>query len=347
VRRLGPLLEHVQRFMFDAAVGREKGIVAVSGGPDSVALARLLVKLQMQNQVGPLILAHLNHQLRGAESDADEAFVAGFADELMKQGADVGFHSKRLDMAALAHERGGNLESTARQERYDWFAEIARAEGARWVATGHTADDQAETILHRLVRGTGLHGLMGIAPRRELIPGVELLRPLLAVRRTDVLAFLESEQQPYRIDSTNADVGFTRNRIRHELLPELASKYNPAIVSILCRLAEQAGDAQKLIEAAAAEKLRSAELPRAGDLLILQRDRLRDMPRHLLCEVFRLLWAREGWLVGGMGFDDWQRLAGLVMGDETAIDLPDGIRAQCSGRVIQLRAVTGPSTREH
>jgi tRNA(Ile)-lysidine synthase len=315
---------------------REKGVVAVSGGPDSVALACLLARLQDEGKTGPLVFAHLNHLLRGAESDADEAFVHELSNRLATQGTTLTFRSQRMDVAGLAHKRGDNLESCARQSRYDWFAQVAQEEGARWVATGHTADDQAETVLLRVVRGTGLHGLAGIPARRELIPGIDVIRPLLHSTRADVLAFLDATGQPFRIDSSNANLGFTRNRIRMELLPEMARNYNPAIVPLLCRLAEQAGEVQKLLETAAAELLREAELPRAGTLIILDHARLAAAPRHLSREVFRLVWHREHWPVGAMGFDEWERLASLVDGQEHVIDMPDGMRVKRQGRVIQL-----------
>src|SRR5207245_2885635 len=117
--------------------------------------------------------------------------------------------------------------------------------------TGHTADDQAETVLHRLLRGTGLHGLGGIPARRDLAAGIEVVRPLLGTSRAEVLAYLQAEKQAFRQDSSNADLGFTRNRIRHELLPDLA-RYNPAIVSLLCRLADQAHEVQAIVAADAA-----------------------------------------------------------------------------------------------
>jgi tRNA(Ile)-lysidine synthase len=330
------LLAKIEQFMSQLAAGREKGIVAVSGGPDSVALAHLLAALRREGKTGPLVVAHLNHQLRGAESDGDEAFVKDLAGELGGLGAEVRFRSTRVEVAALARESRDNLESAARQARYEWFTKIAWEEGARWVATGHTADDQAETILHRLLRGTGLHGLAGIPARRELAPGIDVIRPLLRIRRTEVLELLEAEQQPFRIDSSNADMGFTRNRIRRELLPELARDYNPGIVSLLCRLGEQAGEVQDLIELSASELLRSAELPRAGNLLILQHAPLAAAPRHLLRELFRLLWRREGWPAAAMGFEDWERLACLVHGEEHVMDMPDHIRVRRSGRVVQM-----------
>jgi tRNA(Ile)-lysidine synthase len=338
VKRGGSLLERVEEFMSRLGVPRERGIVAVSGGPDSVALACLLSTLQHADKTGPLILAHLNHQLRGAESDADEGFVSDFAEQLERQGTKLVFRSKRIDMAALARDRGENLESVARQARYDWFAQVAQEDGARWVATGHSADDQAETVLHRLLRGTGLHGLVGIPALRELMPGVDVIRPLLVSTRAEVIAFLETEQQPFRLDSSNADIGFTRNRIRRDLLPGLVRDFNPAVVSVLCRLAEQAGEVQKLIEAAAGDLLREAELPRAGSMVVLQHARLTAAPRHLLREMFRLLWQREHWPTAAMGFDEWERLARLVDGEEHVMDLPDGIRVQRQGRVIQLGA---------
>src|SRR5207237_1638397 len=120
--------------------------------------------------------------------------------------------------------------------RYRWLAETAREVGARWVATGHTADDQAETVLHRLLRGTGLQGLRGIAARRDLEPGVGVVRPLLQTTRGEVIAYLDGLGHPYRVDATNSDLSYTRNRIRAELLPLLAARYNPAVVRVLARL---------------------------------------------------------------------------------------------------------------
>src|SRR5690606_24443286 len=127
---------------------------------------------------------------------------------------------------------GENLEQVAREERYAWLARVAAEEGAGWVATGHTADDQAETVLHRLLRGTGLRGLRGIAARRELRPGIWLLRPLLHLGRADVLAYLGALGQDYRRDSSNLDPRFTRNRIRSELLPLLRT-FNPDVTRAL------------------------------------------------------------------------------------------------------------------
>src|SRR5262249_4700454 len=199
---------------------------------------------------------------------------------------------ERADVAALAQAEGANVEGHARRLRYDWLARVAREAGAAWGATGHTADDQAETVLHRLLRGAGLKGLRGIAARPPLAPGVGLVRPLLRVTRDEVLTYLAAEGQEYRLDSTNADVERMRNRIRHELLPVLTRDYNPAAVSILGRLAEQAEEIYQSLEAQARALLAEAELPRVGPLLVFDRWRLAEAPPHLAREALRLTWER-------------------------------------------------------
>ncbi len=216
------------------------GVVAVSGGADSVCLAKLLCDLQRQGQFSKLVLAHLNHQLRGTDSDADEAFVLA----LGRQWA-LPVRTTRVDVASAAKSQGENLEETARRLRYEWLALVARAERCAWVATGHTADDQAETVLHRLLRGSGLQGLAAMAAQRPLEEGISLVRPLLGTQRSQVVIYLAHEKQDFREDSSNQDLRFTRNRLRHELLPLLVEQFNPGIVDVLCRLADQAVQCSK------------------------------------------------------------------------------------------------------
>lgn len=310
------------------------GVIAVSGGPDSVALAHALVG---HASLPDMFLAHVNHGLRGRESDADEEFVAGlpirwFPDDPARLPCRV----VRLDTAAAA--RGQNLEATARDQRYAWLAQVAREEGAAWVATAHTADDQAETVLFHLLRGSGLDGLRGMVPQRPLEGDITLIRPLLTVRRQDVIAYLDSEKQPYCVDSTNRNLALTRNRIRHELIPQLERDYNPALTAALCRLAEQAQDVQTEMRHLAAELLTAAELPRAGATLVFRANVLAAASAHRLREMFRLVWQRERWPQSAMGFDEWQRLVAVVRGAVTAWDLPAGIHVRHAGRVIQLSA---------
>jgi tRNA(Ile)-lysidine synthase len=330
-----PLVEKVEKYLRTLGSRPDRIVVAVSGGPDSVALLRVLVSLRHAS--GSLTIAHLNHQLRGNESDADEAFVRQLHEVLESHDVTgLQLRTEQLDVSAQAQAERKNVESVARRVRYEWLARVARDVGAGFVATGHTADDQAETVLHRLLRGTGLKGLAGIGARRPLAPGIEVIRPLLRVSRAEVQAYLTDLGQAYRQDSSNLNLDYMRNRIRHELLPHLAQRYNPALVSVLCRLAEQARDAYVDQESLAKEWLADAERPRAGALLIFDQTRLAALPRHFIREVFRLVWLREGWPQGGMGFREWDRLAALVLDGDAAADLPGGIRARRRERVVQI-----------
>ncbi len=297
------------------------GVVAVSGGADSVALLRALAN----EGLGPLVVAHLHHGLRGAEADADAAFVRELAGALGCR-----FELGHADVRAA----GGNLEAAARRLRYGWLADVAATTGAAWVATGHTADDQAETVLHRLVRGTGLRGLRGIAPSAPLGNAV-LVRPLLAVTRTGVLSFLTELAQSFRTDSSNADPGFTRNRIRAEVMPLLAT-FNPAAAAALNRAAEQAAEAFGLIDSLAAGLLARAELPRAADLVVLDAATILAADPLLAREAYRRVWEREGWPTSQYRAAHWHRLLAVANGDPTAAHFPGGTFARRVGRVVQL-----------
>ncbi|MFO0877669.1 MAG: tRNA lysidine(34) synthetase TilS [Gemmataceae bacterium] len=308
-------------------------VVAVSGGPDSVALLRALVEVRPGPEV-PLVVAHLNHRLRGEASEADARFVAELAEQLKAEN--VTLASACIDIAQVARDEGGNLEAVARRERYRWLGEVARAHGLGWIVTGHTANDQAETVLHRLLRGSGVAGLRGIAAQRELEPGVGVMRPLLTVSRAEVEAYLERLGQTACRDASNEDRRFTRNRLRHELLPLLAREYNPAIVEVLARLAQQAGEQADAVEAQTDTLLAEVELPRAGAVVVLQRERLGQAPRWLARALFHRLWQREGWPRSGMGHVEYERLVVMLTGGPTAQDLPGGVRAVRAERVLRI-----------
>jgi tRNA(Ile)-lysidine synthase len=276
------VLGHIQREELLRA-GDRVG-VAVSAGIDSVALLRLLIELR--HELGIVVsVVHFNHGLRGAESEADQEFVAGLARE---HGLE--FYGESGDVAQLAAQEGSGVEAAARELRYGFFREllgsaevdeiesevpqalkpevsgtrIGTAEAVPFpslarpssdaaqtilnkIATGHTLDDQAETVLMRVVRGTGLRGLGGIYPRilveREDEDGHgEIVRPLVGIRRRELQQYLVDLKQPWREDSTNADAKFTRNRMRKLVLPLLEREFNPAVVESLSELAEIARD---------------------------------------------------------------------------------------------------------
>jgi tRNA(Ile)-lysidine synthase len=203
--------------------------VAVSGGADSVALLLLLEELREPLGITLLVL-HFNHQLRGAESDGDERFVAGLAAE---RGLE--FVAGREDVGAAARRPGTNLEEVARQLRYLFLEGVVASARATRVAVAHTADDQAETVLAHIIRGTGPAGLAAIYP----VAG-NVIRPLLEIRRQELRDFLAARGQGWREDVTNRDVRRLRARIRQSLLPLLESEFQPAVVTHLAELATRA-----------------------------------------------------------------------------------------------------------
>ncbi len=208
--------------------------VAVSGGADSVALLRAL--LLAASEIGLVLsVAHVHHGIRAADADADAEFVAALAAE---QG--VAFHRRDVDTPTAAKANRETIEEAARNLRYQWFRELLASGQADAVATAHTLDDQAETVLHKLLRGAWTEGLSGIHPKIIETKGA-ILRPFLGVRRAEIESWLRSLGQSWCEDVTNADTAFTRNRLRHELLPVLAS-YNPQIYSQLANLAAIARD---------------------------------------------------------------------------------------------------------
>ncbi len=224
-------------------------LIGMSGGPDSSALLHALLQLapRFSLQLG---IAHLNHSLRKKAADSDEAFVASRASEL-----DLPFFSKKTDIRAQHAGSGLSLEEVARNIRYDFFSEVIQSTGFTKVALGHHRDDNAELILMNLIRGSGPLGLTGIPPAREH----HIVRPLIDSSKQEILAFLSEREIPFVTDTSNDDRRFLRNRVRHQLLPLLASDYNPRIMETLIRLGAILGDeetwADERIEATLADLL--------------------------------------------------------------------------------------------
>jgi len=220
--------------------------VAVSGGADSVAL--LLLLLELREKLGVVLsVVHFNHKLRGKASDRDEKFVAGLA---AKHGLE--FHSASAHVARKAKAERANLEDAARRARQDYFRSLAESGVCERIAVAHTADDQAETVLAHLLRGTGLAGLGGIHP----VAG-PVFRPLLSVRRSELRRFLRARKQTWREDATNRDTKRMRARIRKKLLPLLQKQFQPAIVEHLCTLAVLAREDEAFLDVMAKERVRA------------------------------------------------------------------------------------------
>ncbi|MBZ5579095.1 MAG: tRNA lysidine(34) synthetase TilS [Acidobacteriia bacterium] len=246
--------------MFEA--GDTVGL-AVSGGADSVCLLHVLRELASRWDLRLQVL-HVNHHLRGAESDADAEFVRAIA-----SGFGLPFAIREVDLTGCA----GNLEQAARQARLAFFAEVIGGGPVRRVATGHTRSDQAETVLFRFLRGAGSAGLAGIRP----VTREGIVRPLLEVDRAEVLEFLRRRDISWRDDSTNLSLEFTRNRIRHELLPQLTRDWSPALTQTLAQTAEWAL-AEEAYWEAEIDRLAPVHLMPGPGCILLKTSALKELP---------------------------------------------------------------------
>ena len=250
------VIERVREFVrqHDLIGPDTRVVVALSGGSDSIALVHLLRELADAGELRLAGIVHFNHQLRRS-ADADERFAAGVAASLS-----LPFTSDREDVSARAIREHRSVEDAARAARHAFFERVRAASGADAVALGHTRDDQAETVLLRLMRGAGPRGLAGMHPKNG-----HIIRPLLGCRRQDLRAWLAERRLPFVEDETNRDVRIPRNRVRAELLPLLATRFNPGIVEVLADQAELSREASEwmdaMADALAARIVRRAALP--------------------------------------------------------------------------------------
>jgi tRNA(Ile)-lysidine synthase len=262
----------------------DKLVLAVSGGADSVCLLHTLVRHQADLDI-QLHVAHLNHQLRGTESDADASYVLGFAKELHIQAT-----VECRDVAGYHGGKGGSLEEAAREIRYGFLAEVAAKVSASRVVVGHTRDDHIETILLHLLRGSGLAGLGGLRPRSVVSYGqqgasLEVIRPLLGITRQETLSYCRRHRLNARSDSSNESLSFLRNRVRLELLPVLRN-YNTNIDEALLRLADIAGEETQFMEQQASLLWQDLARFEKG-VIYLDMDKLSILPHALQRYIFR------------------------------------------------------------
>lgn len=324
--------------------------VAVSGGADSVALLRALH--ERRSPLGLVLhVAHMHHGLRGAEADGDLEFVRALAAEL-----GLPFHEERIDVAAEAARAGESIEEAARRLRYGWFRRLMATGEVDAVATAHTFDDQAETVCAKFLRGAWTEGLSGIHPVAEFAEG-RIVRPLLGVRRAEVEAYLKSLGQRWREDSSNLDAAFTRNRIRHELLPVL-EHWNPRLKEHLAQMAVLARDEEAWWQ---------AELARVAPQLVMEGRPVRGggrvgggglaldvvrlaalapaMQRRLLRYAAELCGGPDG--PGALDFQSTEALRTLALEGRAGqkLELAQGLRAERTPRELRL-SVLAASTGE-
>jgi tRNA(Ile)-lysidine synthase len=322
--------------------------VAVSGGPDSMALATSLHRLRPPTT--QLVIVHIHHGLRGEEADQDarcvvrwtidhghRCYVGGrcsveLQHELTQSGAVwIEDRSPRAEVAA-------SDEDGLRKLRYRLLESASQACGARYIALGHTADDQAETVLYHLLRGTGIRGLAGIPSFRDIRPDspLVLVRPLLDCWRREVIEYLESHEVPYQVDSSNAQPHYRRNWIRGELMPLLDTLQWP-VRQHLVQLAEQS---REISEWLTEQGEWIAPYCRSKDLQVrIPLDVISSLPWPVVQSGLRRLWIERSWPLGPMGYRSWMALKGWMesaSGSPPAIHLPGGVHASRQGEEILL-----------
>ncbi len=269
-------------------------LVAVSGGPDSLALLHLLWVWGKAHDLSGVVAAHLDHTFRGAESAAEAAWVAAWCAE---RGIACEFGT--ADVAAWAKAKKVSKQEAARAARYAFLEAAAARVGADWIATGHTRDDQSETVLMNVLRGTGTDGLAGIPAKSGRV-----VRPLLDVSRAEVEAYCAAHGLEPRRDPSNLDAeAYTRNRVRLELLPMLAREYNPSVADALVRLSAIARRDSDYLEAQAAAALAQVTMSRAADTVVLHRMGLVGLHPSMQRRVLRLALAEVRGTEAGVTFE--------------------------------------------
>lgn len=288
-------------------------LVGVSGGIDSVALLHILCRLREAGRVGRLFAAHVNHGIReSAEEDA--AFVRALCADW-----DVKLYETRVDVPKLQLETGQTLEEAARDARYAFLRKVKQQSGASFLVTAHHMDDQAETVLMHLIRGTGLSGLCGM----KTVFG-DIFRPLLGVSRRVIAAYVQENALSYRTDETNLTPCCLRNRIRLELLPLLREGYNPSISEGLARMAGLLCEDEAYLALEAEQRLNEAALPTGG----YDRHKLALLPMPIQSRAVRLMLSCKGALYD-LQQTGINRLCALLRGRTGArMELPNGMEAR-------------------
>ena len=305
-----------------------KTVIAVSGGADSVGMLRVLQQLaKEQNALNQLVVAHVNHAIR-ADSDQEQLFVQKLASDL-----NLDFIAHRLG----ATESESASEESLRNGRYDALLQIAAQTGARYIATAHHRDDQIETLLFRILRGTGLSGLKGIPKFRRLNHSVTLVRPFLDASRIEIEAALESLKQTFCNDSSNSDSEYTRNFLRHEVLPLIESRFGNQTRAAILRLSEQAAEVDEFLRSQS-DSLLPAVIEQSPDQIRLECETLTKEPDLLVRHFLVSLWNQQSWPMGQMNANWWNQLARFAGGrsTNTVLNLPGNIRAERNKNQVLL-----------
>ncbi|WP_197453333.1 tRNA lysidine(34) synthetase TilS [Caulifigura coniformis] len=307
------------------AVRDQPIVIAVSGGADSVALLRILSELQDPLALRPIV-AHFDHRLRD-DSAEDGRWVNSLASGL---GAEC-----ILGVAQTTAPSTG-VEAWARRERYAFLQTCASRKNVRWIAVAHSADDQAETVLHHLIRGTGLRGLAGMPTVRTLSSTARLIRPGLGVSRAAFREYLLGLGQSFREDPSNTDGRYTRNAIRNEAIPFLRDRFGRDPSRSLVKLSVQAHEAASVLQRLARRALKRAVLEQTPDRVHIASQAFYGVPDAVVQEAGVLLWRRQKWPRREMSQGAWKRAARFLRGTTQAEQWPGGVRGVKRGGLVVL-----------
>ncbi len=318
--------------LFDPA---DRILLAVSGGADSTVLIYAMCAMKTEGVLGAeLICAHINHQLRGTDAELDEAFVLAQAAELK-----LAITTKRLDVRVYARRNKLSIETAARELRIESLLEIAKANNCSRIVTAHQKNDNAETVVQRLLRGTGFRGLGGIWPVRVFAGDIRFVRPLLCVRRDEILKYLEERNLKWRQDHTNADCTYRRNFIRHRLLPALQKDCRGCIVEQLSELTESAREFYRLV-CSRAEQMWPELADCGNDRVALNLKRFLSEPEPVKVELVRRSLSAIGSGERNLTQRHYERILQLAQQkvSNKKIELPDGFVVDFEyGKVIFSR----------
>lgn len=294
---------------------RDKVLVALSGGADSVALLHVLHSLKEELEIG-VFAAHFNHAIRGEEADRDEAFVKALCTEWS-----IPLYTQEADVPAFAKERGESLELCARNLRYRFLEKVARDIGGAKIATAHHSDDNAETVLWNLTRGSGLSGLAGIPIRRD-----NIIRPLLAVSRARIEAYCSENELSFVTDSTNLSDDCTRNKLRHQVMPVLR-ELNPSVGESVGRMSAIMREADEYLTQIAEKELKAAKVPYGW-----------SCKKLIQCDPILLKYAVKNILEKADVTVDFQHTALIIeaMHSNGAVDLGGGYTVSCAQGILRI-----------
>ena len=323
---------------------QHRAVVAVSGGADSVALFRILDHIFSHNlsagslgrESAKLIVAHIDHAIRGEASEADRDFVESLA---VQFGAT--FVSMKLDPKQMPGDREHVSEDALRDARYACLKKIAQDHDARYLFTGHHLNDQAETILFRIFRGTGLAGLKGIpAIRRD--NWLTIVRPFLKVPKSVLLAALDSLNQSFCTDATNATNDYGRNFIRNEILKSARDYFDLPVEEAIARLADHAQDAEEIQNERVDQFFLQTPPQKVSGVVVINTNSLSELSNAIIRAILIRIWHHQNWSVSQMTFERWQKMAEQIRAATTADtyveNLPGDIRFEVTRQSVRINA---------